>query len=241
MSAGAVATGAAAAAENPATHQFQLKKFRSPRTVIARFIARRSLCSAVLWGYVFGAYVASKTVGYAKAYPTAEARAKIAHNFGSSSGLDALLGVPHHLETITGYAAWVSLGVVTIIGAIWALLLATKYFRGEEDSGRSEILLAGQTTAPRAAGNILLGLGASFLTLYAVTAVVFVVIGQLHSIGFGVGSALFFALASVSGAALFLAIGAFTSQLDADPQPGFDAGGGAVRPVLPGAGDGGCY
>jgi len=191
----------------------KLKYYRSPGTVAGRFVARRSLRSAVFWAFIFGVYTAQKTGAYASVYPTAAARAKIAADFGNNIGLNALLGQPHHLETILGYSAWATTGVVTIIGGIWAFLLATKYFRGEEDAGRAEILQTGQTTARGTALNILGGLGAALLTLYVITAVLFIAVGRIHSINFGTQNALFFALASVAAAVFFMAVGALASQL----------------------------
>lgn len=190
-----------------------MKTKAAPRLVITRFVARRTLRTATVWGYVFGAYMASKTVGYAKAYPTAEARAKIAHSFANNVGLEALLGQPHKIETMAGYAAWNTLSVLTIIGSIWAFLLATKYFRGEEGAGRTELLLAGRTSPRRAAASSLGGLGISLVILYLITAVCFAAVGHLHTIGFSVGNALYFALASTAGAGLFMAIGALSSQI----------------------------
>lgn len=190
-----------------------LKSFRSPGTVIARFVARRTLRSAVLWAYVFGAYMASKSIGFTKAYPTHESRLKIAHTLGNNIGLNALLGTPHHVDTAGGYANWNCLGVLTMMGSIWAFLLATKYFRGEEDAGRSEILLSGQTTQARAALNTLAGLGTSLLILFLVVAIMFVGIGKINTLNFSTSSSLYFALCSVAGAALFMSVGAFASQL----------------------------
>lgn len=187
--------------------------FRLPKTVISRFIAKKTFRSAVLWGAVFGIYVASKAAGYAAAYPTASDKLKIATAFGNNIGLSALLGKSAYLTTVSGYVVWNTLMVVTIVGAIWAFLLATKTFRGEEDNGRWELLLSGQTTARKAAANALLGLATSLAALFAVAVVAFIAVGRIHSANFAPGAAVFFALSTVCGAAIFLAVGAFASQL----------------------------
>jgi len=85
-------------------------------------------------------------LGYGKLYNTQAARDKFATTFANNAGINALLGRPHDPSSITGYTAWNTVGVVTIVLSIWALLLATKTFRGNEDYGRTEILLTGQTT-----------------------------------------------------------------------------------------------
>ncbi len=190
-----------------------LTNFKSPKTVIARFVARRTMRVAAFWALAFGATVASKAIGYVGAYPTPLERARLTATLGNNVGINALLGTPHGLTSVGGFTVWSTLSVMVIIGAIWAFLLATKTFRGEEESGRWELLLSGQTTARRAACNALAGLGSSLLVLYAVTAAAFILIGRVHNIDFGVQAALFFALVAVTAAAEFMAVGALASQL----------------------------
>jgi ABC-2 type transport system permease protein len=201
------------AASATATAQPVWQYFRAPQSVVRRFVARRTLRSATLWAFIFGIYTASKTLGFAAAAPTAAARDKLAASLGNNAGLNALLGTPHNINTVTGYAAWNTFSVIMIVGSIWAFMLATKYFRGEEEIGRSELLLAGQTTARRAAANTLAGLGISLVLQYVVVAVLYVAIGSLHTVGIGPRAALFFALAVTMGTILFMAVGALTSQL----------------------------
>ena len=61
---------------------------------------------------------------------------------------------------MAGYTAWKSLMFLTLAGAVWGLLTGTKLLRGEEDAGRWELLLAGQTTRRGAVRQALAGLGA---------------------------------------------------------------------------------
>ena len=56
--------------------------FKSPQTVIARFVAQRTLRSATVWAFIIGAYTASKVIGYAKAYPTTADKVNFAHTLG---------------------------------------------------------------------------------------------------------------------------------------------------------------
>jgi len=189
------------------------RQFYSPQSVIARFVARRTMKGAAFWALALGAIVASKAIGYASIYPTVQARVKLAASFTKNIGLSALFGAPHQIETVAGYTVWNTLASAMIIGSVWAFLLATKTFRGEEDAGRWEVLLAGQTTARRAAINALVGLGFSLFVLYAVMAAVFIGVGRVHTVAFGMQAALFFALTASSGAIMFMAIGALTSQL----------------------------
>src|ERR1019366_5232018 len=78
-----------------------------------------------------------------------------------------------------------------------------------------ELLLAGQTTRRRAAAQGVVGLGGGLVALWALTASSTVVIGRPSSVQLSAPASLFFALAVVSGAAMFLAVAALTSQLAA--------------------------
>jgi ABC-2 type transport system permease protein len=59
------------------------------------------------------------------------------------------------------------------------------------------------------------GLGAGVFVLWALTAVITVLCGLDSKVGIGVGPALYFAMALVATAVMFLAVGALTSQLGA--------------------------
>jgi ABC-2 type transport system permease protein len=190
-----------------------MKRFRSPKTVVGRFVAKRTSRSAFILGAVLGLYMVAKASSYLKAYPTEAARQKIAESLGTNVGIEALLGVAHHIETVAGYVTWNFLCLIAAGGAIWALLIATRTLRGEEDSGRWELLLAGQTTARRATANALAGLGSGLFIIYALIALSLLGISRLHGVSFTAGASLFFALALVAGAAEFMAVGALASQL----------------------------
>ena len=188
---------------------------RYPAAVVAARTARRAARSGALWGYVFGLTVASSAWGYASAYKTPAQRARLAALFGSNTGLAAINGQAHAIQTVAGYTVWKSFMFLIIVGAVWGLLTGTKLLRGEEDAGRWELLLAGQTTGRRAAAQALAGLGAGLAALWLVTALITVVIGQFARVGIAAAASLFFAAALVTPAAVFLATGALAGQLAA--------------------------
>ncbi len=182
-------------------------------TVVARRAARSTTRSGALWGYVFGAVVASSALSYDRFYRTAAERTRLAASFGSNHAASALFGPAPQLQTVAGFTEFKVSMTLFIAGAVWALLLATTTLRGEEESGRLELLLCGQTTPRRAAAQNLLALGAGAFVLWAVTAVIVVVTGRAPAVRIAIGPALFFALSLVSCALVFLAVGAATSQL----------------------------
>jgi len=188
---------------------------RYPAAVVAFRTARKAVRSGVLWGYVFGLTVASSALTYASTYKTPAQRANLAVTFGSNAGLAAINGPARQIQTVAGYTVWKSFMFLIVIGGVWGLLTATRLLRGEEDAGRWELLLAGQTTRRGATAQGLAGLAAGLATLWALTAVITVAVGRSAKVGIAAGPALFFSVALVAAAAMFLAAGAFTSQLAA--------------------------
>jgi polyether ionophore transport system permease protein len=188
-------------------------RYRAPQLVIARFVGRRSVKSGAIWGLVFGLYVYDNAFSFDTIARTASRRASLLTAMAGNTGLKALLGDTRAITTRYGFIDWRAIGVITLVASIWGLLAATKALRGEEAAGRWELLLAGQTTARRAAANVLAGLGAGVLAMYALTAGLTAAVGTRPNVDIGAGRSLFFAFAAVAGAILFAAVGALASQL----------------------------
>jgi ABC-2 type transport system permease protein len=186
---------------------------RRAATVIGRLTARKAIRSGALWGYVFGAYMATQALAYASSYKTIAERDRLAREFGSNNGVSALVGPAHDIQTVAGFTVWKCLAILAVVGGVWGLLTGTKLLRGEEDAGRWELLLAGQTTRKAAAGQALAGLGCGVVVLWVVTAAITVVVGRSSKVQINAGGALYLAVAVVAAASMFLAIGALTSQL----------------------------
>jgi ABC-2 type transport system permease protein len=186
---------------------------RSPFSVVADLTARRAVRSGIIWGYIFGIAIASSAISYTTIYKTKAQRDALAAAYGSNKATSALFGPAPQLQTVAGFTVFKISMTVIILGAVWGLLTSTRLLRGEEDNGRWEILLAGQTTRRGAAIQALGGLGAGVFTLWAFTAVITVLTGLASKVGIAAGPALYFALAMVTPAVVFLAVGALTSQL----------------------------
>ncbi len=192
-----------------------MKLQRSPTTVIARLSARKAVRSGLLWGAIFGVSIASAAISYASIYKTQAERNALAATYGSNNATSALFGPAPGLQTVAGFTVFKVSMMLMILGAVWGLLTSTKMLRGEEEMGRWELLLAGQVTPKRALTQVLAGLSLGMVTFWALTAAITVATGTSAKIDIAPGPALFFALAEVSAAAIFLAVGALTSQLGA--------------------------
>ena len=195
------------------THRAGLTGAGRPGAVVARRTGWRTVRSGLLWGVVFGLVVTSSAFSYASAYKTTAQRERLATLFGSNAGLAAINGRAHRIQTVPGYTVWKSFMFLVIVGSVWGLFTATRLLRGEEDAGRWELLLAGQTTPRRATGQVVGSLAAGLVALWAATAAVLVAVGRSSTLHISAPSALYFALALVASAAVFMAAGALTSQL----------------------------
>jgi ABC-2 type transport system permease protein len=186
---------------------------RGTAAVIFMMAARRAVRSGALWGAVFGAYVFSAVAQYAAIGKTAADRTRLAATTGTNIGLEALLGDARRIDTVAGYIEWRSVGVLCMLGAVWALLVATRLTRGEEDAGRWELLLAGGTTRGRALSLVMAGLAAGLVALWAVAAAACVAVGHSSHAGFTVTASLFLATTLAGAVAMFLAVGLVCGQL----------------------------
>lgn len=200
--AGRLAPPRAAAAGRPRGHR-----------VIAAITARRAARSALPWGVLFGLLVWNEAASYAATFPTAASRQLLVQTLGSNQGLIAVIGPGRALDTVNGVVAWRMYFLMVVVGAVWGMLTGTRLLRAEEDAGRWELLLAGRTTRSAATAQALAGLAAGFAVLWALTAAGTVTAGLRSDVGFSVPASLFYATAGTASAAVFLAVGALTSQL----------------------------
>ncbi len=182
-------------------------------SVLYYFTFRRTWRGALIWAFIFGASIAATAIGYSGLDPGA--RATLAATFSTNTGVMVLIGVPYHLEIVSGFTAWRTMGLLAPMATIWGLLTATRYFRGEEESGRGEFFLAGQTTPRRSAMQTLAALAAGLGLFTVITATGIWLGGRGQDSGFDLEGSVIFAITLALLAATFMAIGFFTSQLAA--------------------------
>ena len=120
-------------------------------------------------------------------YKTQAQRDALAAAYGSNKATSALFGPAPDLQTVAGFTVFKISMTLMILGAVWGLLTSTRLLRGEEESGRWELLLAGQTTRRGAAAQALAGLGSGVVALWALTAIIAVLIGLDSKVDIGAG------------------------------------------------------
>ena len=183
----------------------------------ARVVLTSSLPSAIRsglgWGAIFGVIVASAAISYTQIYTTQAKRDQLQLIFGASHAASALFGPTIALNSVAGFTVFKVVMTLMVLGAIWAVLFSTKALRGEEEAGRAELLLLGQSSRVNATTQSIVALYVALFFLWAVTAATTRLVGLRATIGFSTSASMFFALAMVSSASIFLGVGALASQV----------------------------
>ena len=184
-----------------------------PDFAIARRAFRQVRIGAVVCAVAFGATVASTALGYLATYPSEASRQQAAATVGGDTGLAVLLGPVANVGTVGGYTVYKVFVLLTTVGAIWAVIAATRVLRGEEDAGRWQLVLAGSTRASRATAATLAALGVAVGMIFVGTTALTLWAGRDPDIGFGTRDTVLYGLSIALIPAVFAAVGALTSQL----------------------------
>jgi ABC-2 type transport system permease protein len=185
----------------------------SANTAIARRAFRQVWIGAATWGLVFGATVAASALSYVGSFPTAASRRQLLATTSGDKGISIVLGPVSAIDSVGGYTVYKCFVFLTTIGAVWATLAATRLLRREEDSGRWELLLAGDTDAARATTASLSALGAAVAIVFFGTTLITMLAGRSSKVGFGVPETVLYGSSIAIAPAVFAAFGAFASQL----------------------------
>src|SRR6266550_2677778 len=107
-----------------------------------RLLRRQSFTFAGL----LAVFALATAAGFKAAFKSAAERELLAHQLASNPGFQALYGVGRRLDTVAGFTAWRFGGNAAVIAGVWALLAVTRILKGEEESGRADLVLAGALT-----------------------------------------------------------------------------------------------
>lgn len=121
-------------------------------------------------------YAVVEVVSYEQTYPDPQSRQRLA-TLADSQAVRALQGVPRAVDTTGGFVAWDAGWFLAVVVAVWALLATTRLLRAEEDTGRSELVLA-HPVAPARLLLVQVAVLAVVVTAYgAAVAAVLIVLG----------------------------------------------------------------
>jgi ABC-2 type transport system permease protein len=199
---------------------------RAVATPAALALARRAFRDArvrmVAFAYLFGLYAYVQPVGYRHAYPTVADRIGFSRSFSENKAIRLFYGLPHDLLTVSGYAAWRVGGTLAILAAVFGLLAAVRALRTEEDTGRMELVLAGDV-----------GRRTAYLAAMSAIAAGTAILWLAELAGFLAGGlplrgSAYLALATVSVVPVCVGIGALASQLAPTRRIALELGGAVV-------------
>jgi len=215
----------AEAPPRPRAHRGTLARGGPAGALTARAF-RDARMLTIIFTYLFAVYSFIQPVGYRRVYTTPASRAAFARSFGTNPGLRLLYGEPHNVATVAGYTAWRVGGVLAIAAAIFGVLAAVRALRGEEDSGRTELVLAGIVSRRTVYLSAMAAIGAATLILWAAEFAGFAVGGL------PIGGAGYLALATALIIPVFAGIGALASQIAPSRRIAAEISGGAVGVFL---------
>jgi ABC-2 type transport system permease protein len=191
-------------------------------SAMLRLTLRRERVRIPVYLILFVALVADTAAQSKHLYPTEAARASYVATVHGNPGLIAMVGPPYDLSTVGGDTAWQIGGFGAAVVAIMSMFFVGRHTRAEEQSGRSELVLAAPVArlAPPAAALI-------------VTAAVQVLLGVLVAltlIGLDQPAAGSWALgASLTGVGLvFAGVAAVAAQVGETTASMYGMTGGAV-------------
>jgi ABC-2 type transport system permease protein len=189
--------------------------------LVGRYV-RDARTLTVVFAYLFLVYSFVQPVGYRRVYTTTASREQFARGFGTNPGLRLLYGEPHNIATVSGYTAWRVGGVLAIAAAVFGLLASVRALRGEEETGRAELALAGIVSRRMAYLSAMAAIGAATLILWA---------AEFAGFAFGglpIAGSAYLALTTISVIPVFAGVGAVASQLASTRRIALELGGGAV-------------
>jgi ABC-2 type transport system permease protein len=181
--------------------------------VLARRALRDVRTGAISLAVTFGLVAMSAALTYVDSFPTETSRRILVDSLGGDAGFSVLFGQVDGIGTVGGYTAYKCYVFLTTIGAVWAALIVTRLLRGEEDSGRWQLLLAGRTTAARATAATMAGVVAAIAIVFAGTTVLTAVAGAQPDVGFSWPDSAMFGLSVVVAPLCFAGVAAVCAQL----------------------------
>jgi len=120
-------------------------------SAVLRLYLRLTRRGIALLALAIGAYVVVEAVSFIQTYPDQASRARVAA-LGDQPAVRMLQGIPHAVDTVGGFVVWDGGWFMQAIVGVWAILTTSRLLRGEEESGRGELVGAGPLSGMQAAG-----------------------------------------------------------------------------------------
>ena len=174
-----------------------------PGRVVAGLAARQIRRGALIVTAICAGMSALVVTMYHSQALDSAALAALARN----PAIRTLFGEPVALDDAGGFTVWRTGTILTVLLAVWSFLAATRITRGEEDTGRWNLLLSGRTTLPDAVRGHLSVLAVVPLLVGVATAAAMIAAGA------GVTGSLLHGTGLAAVGFFFVAVGGLTAQL----------------------------
>ncbi|MEI2715566.1 MAG: hypothetical protein V9E98_00970 [Candidatus Nanopelagicales bacterium] len=174
---------------------------------LLRFDLSRDRVRVLLWVVLLGLMVIGVASSWDRLYPTSDERLQLVAILSGNPALTALLGPLNNPLSTGGLTAWrIGVGIVLVLGLV-NIFTITRHVRGEEQSGRAEMLLAGRTSRVASLW------AAVFVTLIAALAFVAIATGLMVAVGLAPAPSFLFAATAAASAWVFTGVSAVTNQI----------------------------
>ncbi|MEV4165704.1 ABC transporter permease [Nonomuraea dietziae] len=173
---------------------------------LTTLVIRRERLIAPFWMALLAVLAAGQAGRYAQSFPTARSIADFAREMAANRALTAFAGEVHS-PTVAGMAVWKNADAIYTVLALIAILTIVRHTRGEEESGRAELVGAGVIGrfAPLTAALV--------FTAGAMVATGLICALAMISTGFDVTGSLSFGAAITAAGLVFTGVGALAAQL----------------------------
>ena len=185
----------------------------STNRALRRFGFRQTLRGSLIIGFLIGIVMGAQGTAYQAAYPDQHSRDIFVASLKSAPALGFMAGEIQDASSPASYSIYKSIALSTLIISVWGLLVTTRLFRGNEEDGRLEPIVAGRTTKFGASVQMLIGFGYSFGLAFLVSWALIAALGANPKVGLSFGNAGLLTLGTFLPGLFFASLGVLTSQL----------------------------
>jgi ABC-2 type transport system permease protein len=182
-------------------------------SALRRFGFKQSLKGAIIVGVLAGFMTFIQGVAYAASFPDEKSRMQLASSLEGAPALGILYGEIKDLDSPVGYMVYRVVTFMSLIVAIWGIAVATRLLRGQEEDGRWEMILSGNTSARRASWNVFLGFIGAFIVAFIISTLITFSSGLSKDIDISLATSALINLAIFLPGLVFAGLGVLTSQL----------------------------
>jgi ABC-2 type transport system permease protein len=185
----------------------------STNRALRRFGFRQTLRGALIIGFLVGIMMGAQGAAYSEAFPDQHSRDILVASLKTAPAVGFMAGEIKDAATPASYSIYKSIAMTTLIISIWGLMVTTRLFRGMEEDGRLEPIVAGRTTKARASVQILIGYGYSFALAFLIAWGFIAALGAAPKVDLSAGNAGLLTLGTFLPGLFFASLGVLTSQL----------------------------